>query len=108
MISYFIQHADMYEEFGIRRPFNYPSIFLDFYIRDPSLRQRAFEEGLDKLDPSRCQLLGVAKEEFDAMEQKQDFAVRHIVKYLNGEDAFYLVEYVGQNSACLTGLAHPD
>jgi hypothetical protein len=109
MIGYFIQHADRYDEFGIRRPFNYPSIFLDFYIQDPALRKKALQEGVDKLDSSKCQLLGIAREEFDDMHRKEDFAVVHSVKYLNGQDAFYLVEYVGPNSACLAKrLARPN
>lgn len=91
MINYFLRHAIEYDEFYMEYAFNQPRTFFEFHIRDPLLRQKTHIGGLGKLDPSKRQLFGVSRAVFDRISAERSLEVKHIVKYPNGSDAFYLV-----------------
>jgi len=93
MISYFLDHAPEYDEFYMDSRFNGPEILLNYYIRDPYLRDKSFFGGLEKLDLHKRQLFGIRREAFVEIANKDNFIIKKIVKYPNGNDAFYVIEH---------------
>lgn len=92
MISYFLEHEQDYDEFYMDGMFNAPYIFLSFYIPDENIRAKSRIGGLDNFDSDKKQLWGVNKNLFCSTSNHNDFLIKSIIYYPNGEVAFYLVE----------------
>ena len=97
MIGYFVENADQYDEFLMQGRFNEPKIFLDFYIEDPAIRERARIGDARYLNPAVNQLFGISIDTFENEWTPEDWEIVHTIYYPNGDAAFYLVRYIGDD-----------
>ena len=95
MIGYYRDHEQSYDAFHMEGVFNQGEVFLDFYIDDPGVRQKAFIGGVEAIDPGQRQLFGFSRETWENPTHQQlfsTFTILETVRYPDGTDAFYLVE----------------
>jgi hypothetical protein len=92
MITFFLDNQAQYDQFYMDNWFTAPEVFLDFYIRDPSLRNRAFIGGVDNVDRRKRQLFGIRAVAFAKIPNKADYMIQRVIRYPNGQAAYYLVE----------------
>ncbi len=97
MVSYFLAHQEDYDQFVMDGEFNEAWVFLDLYIRDPNIRQKAVIGDVGLLDLRSRQLLGVRAERWQnlvrAVPLLEDvLRVRAVIHYPNGQDAMYLLD----------------
>lgn len=98
MIAYYLDHDEEYDAFYMEGAFNQSRIFLDFYIDDPTARDKAHIGGVEQIDRSKRQLLGFRRETWEDTANRElfsAFTILETVKYPDGTDAFYLVERTG-------------
>jgi hypothetical protein len=97
MISYYKQHADQYDEFIFDGNFNEAFVFLDFYLQDTEMRNRASIGDLSRLDFSKHQLFAIKAETWNRLPgsqvpSKSYLVIDSVITFPNGKDAAYLVE----------------
>jgi hypothetical protein len=99
MIAYYVRHADEYDEFYMEGMFNNAHIFLDFYIDEPQVREKAAIGGVERRVPSRRQLFGVTADTYHNELTPDDWVIRDTVSYPDGTVGLHLVEPAGSGSS---------
>ncbi len=95
MIGYYLDRDEDYDAFFMEGAFNQGPVFLDFYIDDPAIRDKAHIGGVEEIDPSQRQLFGFRRETWEDPANEgplSAFTILETVTYPDGTDAFYLVE----------------
>lgn len=97
MISYFLAHHDDYDQFVMDGDFNEAWVFLDLYIRDSEIRQKAVIGDVSLVDPTKRQLFGMRAERWQTLVNATPLLetvlrVREVIRYPNGQDAMYLLD----------------
>ncbi len=94
MIGYYLDHDEDYDAFFMEGAFNQGDVFLDFYIDDPGIREKAHIGGVEAIDPGQRQLFGFSRETWNDpvnAELLAPFTILETVTYPDGTDAFHLV-----------------
>lgn len=96
MMTYFEDNQNRYDAFVVEGAFNEPDIFLDFYLDDPAIRERAEVDEIAYSDQTPNTLFSVSRETYDNKLTHEVWKIDHTIYYPNGQVAFYLIRYIGE------------